>query len=77
MKFTITFKDPDGVYDSIRNAASCSADDIDGISDEERDKIRELREEKMTEFIKRWVECEEYVRVEFDTEASTAMVREV
>lgn len=50
-------KDPDGVYESIRQAAG---------SEEER--------ERLTDFAGHWLKYEEYVTLEFDTEAHTCEV---
>lgn len=67
MKFTIQFKDPDGVYDSLQRAAMASIPP--GLSKKETDVIAEYRRA-----IRPWVEFGECVRIEFDTEAKTATV---
>lgn len=76
MKFSITFKDPDGVYDSIREQAEESMRSLD-LSSDEFYEVREKRAERMLEFASRWLEYSEYVTVEFDTEANTATVKEL
>ena len=72
MKFTITFKDPDGVYDSLRDAVIGSMEE--GLSDEETNLLYEHRCEKLSDFIEDWVEFDEYITIEFDTGAGTATV---
>lgn len=72
MKFTITFKDPDGVYDSLRDAARQAVPE--GLDDEEREDLIATRREKLTEAIEPWVQYDEYISIEFDTEAGTATV---
>jgi hypothetical protein len=58
MIFRITFKDPDGVDDSVAEAA-----DKHGVP-----------EEDIREHIRPWVEFSEYVTIEIDTVARTATV---
>jgi hypothetical protein len=36
MKIKLTFKDPDGVYESLKEAAVASVRDVEGLSDEEK-----------------------------------------
>ena len=75
MKFTVTFKSPDGVSDSIRRAANESVECPSVVHDDctcEYD-IEEV-EDKLKAFIGPWVEFGEYLDVEFDTEAGTATV---
>lgn len=72
MKFTITMKDPDGVYESIQDAIAELI--IDGVSEDELDAVREKRGEKIHKLCSRWFEYGEYLRVEVDTEAQTCTV---
>jgi hypothetical protein len=74
MKLRIVLKDPDGVYNCIDEDVSESLRAMTGISDDERDVLREHRREEMGEAIKRWVEYGEYVTIEIDTDAGTAVV---
>jgi hypothetical protein len=60
MKFKITFKDPDGVWDSLQDAK------LD---------LNDLPPEVQSVFDK-FIDCSEYVTVEFDTETKTARVCE-
>ena len=74
MKIRLTLKDPDGVYESVREAASEQLSALEGLSDEELDDLKKSREEEINEDIKQWVEYGEYLTVEIDTDAGTATV---
>ena len=58
MKFCITMKDPDGVYDSLQEAAT-----EHGV---ERSELEDI--------IKLWFQYSEYLTVEIDTDAGTCTV---
>jgi hypothetical protein len=73
MKFRITLKDPDGVFDGIDAAATESVAEL-ALSQEERDILRAHRQKALDAFVDRWVECGEYIDIEFDTDAGTASV---
>jgi hypothetical protein len=75
MKFTVMFKDPDGVYDSLDHAAKELAATVEGIDDDEREALSETRREKIGQFVSRWITYGEYITIEFDTEAKTAIVQ--
>lgn len=75
MKFTITFKDPDGVYECIQDAVVASLD-ATGLDDQEREAIIESRIETVQRGLSKWLRCNEYVDVEFDTDTMTARVLE-
>jgi len=74
MKIKITLKDPDGVYDSLQKAAEESVDEITGIDEDEKEELIERRKEKISESIEKWVEYDEYVTIEIDTDNNTAKV---
>lgn len=74
MKFTVTFKDPDGPYESIREAAANSLKGIKGLSADERESLLETRIEELNEACSKWFSYSEYVSIEIDTEADTATV---
>lgn len=74
MKFTITMKDPDGYYDCFQDAVKSEVQAIPGLSQAERDAILEVRKENVGEVLSRWFEYGEYLRVEVDTDAGTAIV---
>jgi heterodisulfide reductase subunit A-like polyferredoxin len=76
MKFKIQLKDPDGVYNAVTDASAASADAISGITDHEREAIRETRREKIIEQCRKWIRHGEYVTIEIDTDNMTATVCE-
>lgn len=73
MKVIVTFKDPDGVHESLRNACEESVEDLDISEDEKRD-LAESREDQLNEDLSTWIKYDEYVSIEFDTEKKTATV---
>ncbi len=74
MKFTVTFKDPDGPADCIADAVKESLADI-GLTGDEMEAIIEKRQEKLTEWcFGNFFEYGEYVEIEIDTDAGTARV---
>ena len=77
MKIAITLKDPDGVYESIRDAANESVAGVSGLSGEEVEQLIEARREKIYDACAPWIEYGEYVTIEIDTEAGTAIVCKV
>lgn len=74
MKFKVTMKDPDGFADSLGDAVNDAVDEIKGIDDEEKDALRETKQKKLSELLKKWFEYSEYLTVEVDTEAETCVV---
>ena len=72
MLIQLTFKTPD-VFDCveyyIKNAR------IDGEDEEDEDEQYQ-RQEETREFIRKYVKYDEYISVEFDTEAKTVKVLE-
>jgi hypothetical protein len=76
MKFTVMFKDPDGVWEALADAAKHSIESVDGLSNRERENLAESRKEQLGEFASRWIEYGEYLEVEFDTESNTARIVE-
>lgn len=76
MKIKITLKDPDGFYESVRQAVSDQLASIDVISDEEREVLEESRIEAVNEKLSKWVEFNEYIYLEFDTDQETARILE-
>lgn len=72
MKFVITMKNPDSFEDSIRQAAEDSVDELV----EDREEKVESQYNDLKEFASKWVEYDEYIRVEFDQEEGTATVLE-
>lgn len=72
MKLKITFKDPDGVYECVREAVRETMPE--GLSGEEADELLESRTESTFNTLRKWIEWKEYLSVEFDTESGTATV---
>ena len=72
MKFRITLKDPDGVGEWLAEAAD--KDIPAGLDEVERDAVATIRIDRIANFIKKWIEDNEYLMVEFDTELGTATV---
>lgn len=67
MKFRITFKDPDGVYEDLRGKVNL-------LKAEQKYFDTEAAMEDLVESISPWVEFQEYITIEFDTEEKTAKV---
>jgi hypothetical protein len=76
MKFQVTFHDPDALQDSLEEACCKSVSDLLGLTDREKTRLVESRVEKAFEDVERWFDCQEYVTIEIDTEAGTAVVCE-
>jgi len=72
MKFTVTFKTPDAVYESVKDIAEQAACDIVD-ADENCDRQSEIRTELM-DFTGKWVSWGEIITIEFDTDKGTAIV---
>jgi hypothetical protein len=76
VKFTITFKDPDGVWESIQQAAR----DIlaaEGTPEHRHETLKESVRDEIMMNVTEWITYGEYVTIEFDTEAKTATVVKV
>ncbi len=76
MKFKITMKDPDGVYDCVKDAVKESLSAIEGLSESERESLYDARRDSFNSTIGKWFEYGEYLTVEVDTEAKTIRVCE-
>jgi hypothetical protein len=76
MKFRVTFKSPDAVYDAIHEAVqSTIPEGVKFIESDLNDELDDKRQE-LKDFAKKWVRYDEYVTVEFDTDAKTCTVME-
>lgn len=73
MKFTIHLKDPDGFSDGVDEAVRDSLAEVP-VTDKEKAVLHETLCETVWEALEKWVDCQEYVALEFDTEAGTATV---
>lgn len=71
MKFTVTLKDPDGVDNSLQEAVRGYCETL---PESIKTAVGDVRIEKLAQFIRPWVDCVEYVTLEFDTEAGTCEV---
>jgi hypothetical protein len=71
----MTFKDPDGVYDCLRDYVT---DEVKSITqdEDEQEMLIDKRMEKYKDKLKKWIDCGEYLEVEFDLENMTAKVME-
>lgn len=74
MKLSIFIKDPDGFSDSVKNAVRVEVEKIEDLSDDERDDLIETRMEKVWSELEQFVQYQENIRIEFDTDAGTATV---
>ena len=74
MKIRITLKDPDGVYESLKDATEESARGNTFFDKAETDAFLEERRERIGALCSKWVEYGEYVTIEIDTDAGTARV---
>lgn len=75
MKLTVTFKDPDVVYEAIRDAVKEEVDALESLDEDEKEALVETRSEKVSDILDNWITYGEYVTIEFDTVAKTAMVK--
>ena len=75
MKIEISFKDPDALLDCINDALDDLV--IEGLTDYEREKVKEVRQREIQDLCQKWFEYGEYLRVEVDTEKETCKVIEI
>jgi len=75
MKIQLTFKDPDGVYDSVNMAVRDSLQEVEGLTEKEKDFLQEERFNATMEWLsEHWCRWGEYLDVVIDTEENTATV---
>ena len=74
MKYRITLKDPDGVYESVKDEVRMSMPE--GLDDDEHKAVFDSRMEEAWDKLRRWIQFQEYVTIEFDTDVGTAKVCE-
>jgi hypothetical protein len=74
MKFRITMNDPDGPEEALDELERVACDGVEGLSPGEREFIQAQRRDRASDAIREWVECGEYVTLEFDTDAGTCRV---
>lgn len=73
MKIVVHLKDPDGFSTALDEAVEASFKGSDLLKDEQ-EALTEIRQERLSKAMEKWVEYGEYVTIEFDTEAGTATV---
>ena len=75
MKIRIQIKDPDGIYESIKEAASKQLrETTTGLSDDEIDLLQEGRAEHIEDRLGDWIRHGEYITVEIDLDAGKGVV---
>jgi hypothetical protein len=75
MKFRVTMKDPDTLWDAIREAVNADLEMmVPELDADEKDAIRDVRVEKVAGLCGRWFKHSEYLTVEIDTDAKTCVV---
>lgn len=69
MKFRITLKDPDGIYEGVEDAVNKTrpTDVTDG-------EWEDIKSRRMSEITGQWFEYGDYCEIEIDTDAKTARV---
>ena len=77
MKFIITVKNPDSIEDSIRRAAEEQMEGVECANQFEYEDMKLAKINELWAACAKWVEYQEYVRIEIDTELGTATVCEV
>jgi len=75
MKIKVYLKDPDAFSEAVDEAVRASLADL-GLDADEVEPLVERRRDKVWSVLRRWVEDQEYLDVEFDTDAGTATVVE-
>lgn len=73
MKIKVSLKDPDGFSDSVDAAIKEDTDKLD-LSEDEAEAVIERRTKRVWDALAKFVEYQEYLVVEFDTDADTATV---
>lgn len=74
MKFKVQMKDPDILYDSIKDAVEAEIKAM-GVTDrDEADALGEVRYDKYRAICAAWFRYGEYLTVEIDTDAKTCVV---
>jgi lipocalin len=73
MKFRISFKDPDAIYDAVVDAVGTELDTLN-LPEDEAYEVEDIRVKKALEVCSDFFEYGEYCVIEVDTEAKTAIV---
>ena len=75
MKISVYLKDPDGFSEAVDEAVEASLE-TSGLPKDEQEALKERRQQKVWDVLRRWVEDGEYISLEFDTDTGTATVKE-
>lgn len=67
-------KDPDSIYESIRNAINISRPNE--LTDEEWEVVFAIRENSMNKILQKWISYNECITIEIDTVLNTATILE-
>lgn len=73
MQFKVTFKDPDTLYDTIKDEVKRQVADLN-LSEAETKLLVEERTNTQMDICKKWFEFGEYLTVEIDTDEKTCKV---
>ncbi len=73
MKFRVTMKDPDTLYDAITDAVEEQLKSSE-MPEDEQEAVHDLRVQKTKEIADEWFEYGEYLTVEIDTDTRTIRV---
>jgi hypothetical protein len=73
MKFRVSMKDPDCLYEPINEAVMTALAKLE-LSQDEIDVVADKRAAKVREDCSKWFKWGEYLTVEIDTEAGTCTV---
>jgi hypothetical protein len=80
MKFQITFKDPNTVDDSINEIVTETFPirnfNVEGVPSNKKsqEQNRKSLKKEIDEKLEKWIDCGEYVTIEFDTDMNTTRV---
>lgn len=74
MKIRITLKDPDRIYEAVEDTVRESLKGLHDLEDDEKAAIMESRSEKTWAILERYIQFQEYITVEFDTDTNSARV---
>ncbi len=74
MKISVTVKDPDGFSYCVEEAVKDSVNAQTDLDDDEKEGVIEHRTKKVWKELEKFVKYKEYVTIEFDTDAGTAVV---
>lgn len=74
MRFNVSLKDPDSLDDAIDSAVWAELAEMDGLDDEDREVLRDRRYKDAREVADLWFSYGEYLTIEIDTDARTALV---